>query len=46
MMGGGAISNMELPDFDEELGVLKDYDDESDGEDVEIELVEDKNQTH
>uniref|UniRef100_A0A914CVZ3 ATP-dependent RNA helicase DHX8 n=1 Tax=Acrobeloides nanus TaxID=290746 RepID=A0A914CVZ3_9BILA len=41
MMGGGAISNMELPDFDEELGVLKDYDDESDGEDVEIELVED-----
>ncbi|VDK51347.1 unnamed protein product [Anisakis simplex] len=59
MQGGGAITNMDLPDFDEELGVLKNFDgmnlmiflllfhdsfdflDESDGEDIEIELVED-----
>uniref|UniRef100_A0A915AD75 RNA helicase n=2 Tax=Parascaris univalens TaxID=6257 RepID=A0A915AD75_PARUN len=42
MQGGGAITNMDLPDFDEELGVLKNFDEESDGEDIEIELVEDE----
>lgn len=26
MQGGGAISQMEFPDFDEELGVLKNFD--------------------
>lgn len=26
MQGGGAISNMDLPDFDPELGVLKNFD--------------------
>lgn len=26
MQGGGAITNMDLPDFDEELGVLKNFD--------------------
>ncbi|MFH4977209.1 hypothetical protein AB6A40_003918 [Gnathostoma spinigerum] len=42
MQGGGAITNVDLPDFDEELGVLKNYDEESDGEDIEIELVEEE----
>ncbi|KAL3085159.1 hypothetical protein niasHS_010228 [Heterodera schachtii] len=41
MQGGGAITMMDLPDFDQELGVLKNYEEESDGEDIEIELVED-----
>lgn len=58
MQGGGAISQMDLPDFDQELGVMKNYNgnkialiiilkkhyafpEESDGEDIEIELVED-----
>lgn len=26
MQGGGAITNADLPDFDEELGVLKNFD--------------------
>ncbi|VDK72410.1 unnamed protein product [Litomosoides sigmodontis] len=42
MQGGGAITNADLPDFDEELGVLKNYDEESDGEDIEIEIVEEE----
>uniref|UniRef100_A0A1I7XLM6 S1 motif domain-containing protein n=1 Tax=Heterorhabditis bacteriophora TaxID=37862 RepID=A0A1I7XLM6_HETBA len=47
MQGAGVLPNIELPDFDEDLGVLKNYDgvlfiDESDGEDIEIELVEDE----
>ncbi|VDN52257.1 unnamed protein product [Dracunculus medinensis] len=42
MQGGGAIRNVDLPDFDEELGILKNFDEESDGEDIEIELVEDE----
>lgn len=55
MQGGGAIRQTDLPDFDQELGIMKNYDgiklffyfifcnilEESDGEDVEIELVED-----
>lgn len=28
MQGGGAITQMDLPDFDQELGVLKNYDGE------------------
>ncbi|VIO98778.1 Uncharacterized protein BM_BM3113 [Brugia malayi] len=42
MQGGGAITNADLPDFDEELGVLRNYDEESDGEDIEIEIVEEE----
>ncbi|KAL7077529.1 hypothetical protein ACQ4LE_003536 [Meloidogyne hapla] len=41
MQGGGAIRQIDLPDFDQELGIMKNYDEESDGEDIEIELVED-----
>ncbi|KAF8385626.1 mog-5 [Pristionchus pacificus] len=41
MRGAGAITHMDMPDFDEELGVLNNHD-ESDGEDIEIELVEDE----
>ncbi|GMT11324.1 hypothetical protein PFISCL1PPCAC_2621, partial [Pristionchus fissidentatus] len=41
MRGAGAITHMDMPDFDEELGILKN-EDESDGEDIEIELVEDE----
>lgn len=41
MQGGGAIKLTDLPEFDQELGVMKNYDVESDGEDIEIELVED-----
>ncbi|CAD5232198.1 unnamed protein product [Bursaphelenchus xylophilus] len=41
MKGGGAISLMDYPDFDEEKGILNNPD-ESDGEDLEIELVEDE----
>lgn len=26
MQGGGAIRNVDLPDFDEELGILKNFD--------------------
>jgi len=40
MQGGGVISQIDMPDFDQDLGVLKNYDDESDGEDIEIELVD------
>ncbi|VDN43146.1 unnamed protein product [Gongylonema pulchrum] len=42
MQGGGAITNADLPDFDEELGLLKNFDEESDGEDIEIEIVEEE----
>uniref|UniRef100_A0A7E4UXC1 RNA helicase n=1 Tax=Panagrellus redivivus TaxID=6233 RepID=A0A7E4UXC1_PANRE len=42
MRGGGAITHMEQPDFDEDMGILRNHEDESDGEDVEIELVEDE----
>jgi ATP-dependent RNA helicase DHX8/PRP22 len=41
MQGGGAISQVDMPDFDQDLGILRSYDDESDGEDIEIEIVED-----
>ncbi|CAB3398143.1 unnamed protein product [Caenorhabditis bovis] len=42
MQGAGVISATDMPDFDEEMGVLKNFDEESDGEDVEIELVEEE----
>ena len=42
MQGGGAISHVEMPDFDEDMGILHNFEEESDGEDVEIELVEDE----
>uniref|UniRef100_A0A8R1HNX8 RNA helicase n=1 Tax=Caenorhabditis japonica TaxID=281687 RepID=A0A8R1HNX8_CAEJA len=42
MQGAGVLSATDLPDFDEEMGVLKNFDEESDGEDIEIELVEDE----
>ncbi|KAK0414294.1 hypothetical protein QR680_007254 [Steinernema hermaphroditum] len=41
MLASGAITQAEMPDFDEETGVLR-ADAESDGEDVEIEVVEDE----
>ncbi|CAD5222845.1 unnamed protein product [Bursaphelenchus okinawaensis] len=41
MKGAGAITMMDFPDFDEEKGILNNHD-ESDGEDLEIELVEDE----
>lgn len=40
MKGAGAISYADMPDFDEETGILNNHE-ESDGEDFEIELVED-----
>ena len=42
MKGAGAISHVEMPDFDEDMGILRNFEEESDGEDVEIELVEDE----
>ncbi|GMS80652.1 hypothetical protein PENTCL1PPCAC_2827, partial [Pristionchus entomophagus] len=42
MRGAGAISHVDMPNFDEDLGILVNHDDESDGEDIEIELVEDE----
>ncbi|EFO91466.1 CRE-MOG-5 protein [Caenorhabditis remanei] len=42
MQGAGVLSATDMPDFDEEMGVLKNFDDESDGEDIEIELVEEE----
>uniref|UniRef100_A0A1I7TSS5 RNA helicase n=1 Tax=Caenorhabditis tropicalis TaxID=1561998 RepID=A0A1I7TSS5_9PELO len=42
MQGAGVLTATDMPDFDEEMGVLKNYDDESDGEDIEIELVEEE----
>ncbi|TNN05335.1 ATP-dependent RNA helicase DHX8 [Schistosoma japonicum] len=41
MMSAGVIEKTELPDFDEETGLLPREDEESD-EDIEIELVEDE----
>uniref|UniRef100_A0A1I7ZGT4 RNA helicase n=1 Tax=Steinernema glaseri TaxID=37863 RepID=A0A1I7ZGT4_9BILA len=41
MLASGAITHAEMPDFDEETGVLR-ADVESDGEDVEIEVVEEE----
>lgn len=41
MKGGGAITSLDFPDFDAEHGVLNNPD-ESDGEDLEIELAEDE----
>ncbi|VDP13935.1 unnamed protein product [Soboliphyme baturini] len=40
MIAANCISNAELPDFDEETGVL--HEEEDDDEDIEIELVEDE----
>lgn len=40
-MAGGGMATVELPDFDDETGVLKN-EEESDGEDIEIELVEEE----
>lgn len=42
MQGAGVLAVTDLPDFDEDMGVLKNFDEESDGEDIEIELVEDE----
>ncbi|PIC46821.1 hypothetical protein B9Z55_006391 [Caenorhabditis nigoni] len=42
MQGAGVLTATDMPDFDEEMGVLKNFDDESDGEDIEIELVEEE----
>lgn len=42
MQGAGVLTATDMPDFDEEMGVLRNFDDESDGEDIEIELVEDE----
>uniref|UniRef100_A0A0K0FAG4 RNA helicase n=1 Tax=Strongyloides venezuelensis TaxID=75913 RepID=A0A0K0FAG4_STRVS len=42
MQGAGAIKITDLPDFDEENGILKGDDELSDIEDMEIELVEDE----
>ncbi|CAJ0957156.1 unnamed protein product, partial [Mesorhabditis belari] len=42
LYSSGAISHMEMPDFDEDHGVLKNFDEEDDGEDLEIELVEEE----
>ncbi|VDO70559.1 unnamed protein product [Heligmosomoides polygyrus] len=41
MVGAGVVSNLDRPDFDEESGVLR-RDEESDGEDFEVELVEEE----
>jgi len=40
MKGAGVITYADMPDFDEETGVLNNHE-ESDGEDFEIEIVED-----
>ncbi|CAI4226894.1 unnamed protein product [Auanema sp. JU1783] len=42
MKGAGVVGFMDMPDYDEELGVLKTHEEESDGEDIEIELVEEE----
>ncbi|VDK55267.1 unnamed protein product, partial [Cylicostephanus goldi] len=42
MMGAGVVTNMDRPDFDEESGVLRGEEEESDGEDYEVEIVEDE----
>ncbi|CAI2325177.1 unnamed protein product [Caenorhabditis sp. 36 PRJEB53466] len=42
MQGAGVLAATDMPDFDEEMGVLKNFDEESDGEDIEIELVEEE----
>ncbi|VDL84164.1 unnamed protein product, partial [Nippostrongylus brasiliensis] len=42
MVGAGVVSNLDRPDFDEESGVLRKDDEESDGEDYEVELVEEE----
>uniref|UniRef100_A0AC35TR15 RNA helicase n=1 Tax=Rhabditophanes sp. KR3021 TaxID=114890 RepID=A0AC35TR15_9BILA len=42
MRGAGALKNCDLPDFDDEYGVLPDEDELNDIEDTEIELVEDE----
>ncbi|VDL79433.1 unnamed protein product, partial [Nippostrongylus brasiliensis] len=42
MVGAGVVSNLDRPDFDEESGVLRRDDEESDGEDYEVELVEEE----
>lgn len=42
MQGAGVLTATDMPDFDEEMGVLKNFDDESDGEDIEVELVEEE----
>ncbi|TKR87876.1 hypothetical protein L596_012209 [Steinernema carpocapsae] len=41
MLASGAITMAEMPDFDEETGILR-ADDESDGEDIEIEVVDEE----
>ncbi|KJH48464.1 S1 RNA binding domain protein [Dictyocaulus viviparus] len=42
MVGAGVVTNLDRPDFDEESGVLRRDDEESDGEDYEVELVEEE----
>ncbi|KIH52306.1 S1 RNA binding domain protein, partial [Ancylostoma duodenale] len=42
MMGAGVVTNMERPDFDEESGVLRGEEEDSDGEDYEVEIVEEE----
>ncbi|KAK5970479.1 Pre-mRNA-splicing factor ATP-dependent RNA helicase mog-5 [Trichostrongylus colubriformis] len=42
MMGAGVVTNLDRPDFDEDSGVLRGEEDESDGEDYEVELVEEE----
>ncbi|VDM61265.1 unnamed protein product [Angiostrongylus costaricensis] len=41
MVGAGVVTNLDRPDFDEDSGVLR-KDEESDGEDYEVELVEEE----
>ncbi|ETN82335.1 RNA helicase HRH1 [Necator americanus] len=42
MIGAGVVTNMDRPDFDEESGVLRGEDEQSDGEDYEVEIVEEE----
>ncbi|KAJ1372355.1 putative pre-mRNA-splicing factor ATP-dependent RNA helicase mog-5 [Parelaphostrongylus tenuis] len=42
MVGAGVVTNLDRPDFDEDSGVLRRDDEESDGEDYEVELVEEE----
>ncbi|PIO69491.1 hypothetical protein TELCIR_08678 [Teladorsagia circumcincta] len=42
MVGAGVVTNLDRPDFDEDSGVLRGEEEESDGEDYEVELVEEE----
>ncbi|VDO28439.1 unnamed protein product [Haemonchus placei] len=42
MVGAGVVTNLDRPDFDEDSGVLRADEEESDGEDYEVELVEEE----